>query len=451
MNGRVILTHGRSLQSLAVAQSLARREIEVIGCDEALFMVLSFSKYVQKTFVLPSSTHVTEQDYINALIEKIKEYKPPVGVPYVLMPVDWETKLFAKYHAQLAPHIAVAAPTWEAIKQVEPKDNLVRTARIHDLHIPNTLLPRSQAELMDNIQQLHFPVFIKVPDASGGNGIHQCANQAELQIAYTQLDQHFHFSAHYQPLVQEAVGDSDYCTTLLAEQGEIKAHITYRNIRAFPANGGAGVWRETIENEALFDTAQDLARKLHWHGIAQIDFRVADNTHTTPWLIEVNPRFFGGLFHSIASGVDYPWLLYRLTLGETLTNTITPEIGVQTRLPLTATLSLFEEAIKQGINYEHLYLSWQKAWNASKEGDLKTAWHAFSQQAQALFSLQMQTDKTLSEKFTELGQAKMEGLSWDDPLTSLGILVILGSLIKNGHLPEEFNTNTKKGFFKDNS
>lgn len=265
MRGRVILSHGRSLQSLAVAQSLAQHDIEVIGCDSVSLTVLSFSKYVKSTFVLPSPQKVTESEYIDALIEQIKAHQPPPDVPYVLMPVDWETKLYAKYHDQLSPYIQVAAPAWETIEKVDPKDNLLHTAQQHDIRVPNTILPSSLDDLDANADTLQFPVFIKVPDASGGHGIQKCDDISALRDAYTQLAHHFQLNETYRPLVQEAVGDSDCCTTLLAEHGEVKAHITYRNIRAFPTDGGAGAWRETIDNPELIAVTQDLAAKLQWH------------------------------------------------------------------------------------------------------------------------------------------------------------------------------------------
>jgi len=36
----------------------------------------------------------------------------------------------------------------------------------------------------------------------------------------------------------------------------------------------------------------------------------------SPYLIEVNGRFWGSLQLAIDAGVDFPWLLYRVALGE---------------------------------------------------------------------------------------------------------------------------------------
>jgi predicted ATP-grasp superfamily ATP-dependent carboligase len=46
-----------------------------------------------------------------------------------------------------------------------------------------------------------------------------------------------------------------------------------------------------------------------------VEFRVANDG--TPYLMEVNTRFWGSLQLAIDAGVDFPELLYRITNGET--------------------------------------------------------------------------------------------------------------------------------------
>ena len=46
--GRAIVMYGRSLMALEIAYSLGERGIEVIGCDDVDFTVLSFSRFVKK-------------------------------------------------------------------------------------------------------------------------------------------------------------------------------------------------------------------------------------------------------------------------------------------------------------------------------------------------------------------------------------------------------------------
>ena len=89
--GRVIVTYGRSLMSLVIARSLHDRGVEVIGCDDVDFTVMSFSNVVSKTFTHPAVDD-GEDAYIDALIENIKEHKPEDDRPYLLMPVFRNTR-----------------------------------------------------------------------------------------------------------------------------------------------------------------------------------------------------------------------------------------------------------------------------------------------------------------------------------------------------------------------
>jgi predicted ATP-grasp superfamily ATP-dependent carboligase len=48
-------------------------------------------------------------------------------------------------------------------------------------------------------------------------------------------------------------------------------------------------------------------------GAAMVEFRVASDG--TPYLMEVNCRFWGSLQLAIDCGVDFPWLSYQITQG----------------------------------------------------------------------------------------------------------------------------------------
>ena len=111
--------------------------------------------------------------------------------------------------------------------------------------------------------------------------------------------------------LQAAVPGDDYCTTFLFDHGQVRASMTYHNLRTYPVKSGTGVLRETVDAPAMERTGAALLGSLGWHGVAEVDFRW-DGKAAEPVLIEVNPRFWGGLTQSVASGWDYPYLLYRL-------------------------------------------------------------------------------------------------------------------------------------------
>jgi len=60
--------------------------------------------------------------------------------------------------------------------------------------------------------------------------------------------------------------------------------------------------------------ARLLLDKAGWHGVAMVEFKVAPDG--SPYLMEINTRFWGSLQLAIDAGVDFPWLLYQLACGD---------------------------------------------------------------------------------------------------------------------------------------
>ena len=68
---------------------------------------------------------------------------------------------------------------------------------------------------------------------------------------------------------------------------------------------------------------------MKWHGVAMVEFKVSSDG--IPYLMEVNARFWGSLQLAIDAGVDFPYLLYKLTLGESPGKASGYKIGIKTR------------------------------------------------------------------------------------------------------------------------
>ena len=71
-----------------------------------------------------------------------------------------------------------------------------------------------------------------------------------------------------------------------------------------------------------------------------VEFKLDERTNK-PVLIEVNPRFWGSINQAIASGVDFPYLLYKMTIDGDIKPVLTYELGVKTRILLGDIRALF--------------------------------------------------------------------------------------------------------------
>ena len=118
-----------------------------------------------------------------------------------------------------------------------------------------------------------------------------------------------------------------------------------------------------------------------------VEFKV-DPRDNTPKLMEINPRFWGSLPLSIASGVDFPYLLCKMAVDGDITPVLDYKKGVKAR-------SLFYE------DFKHLF--------AVLKGQ-STPWGYQSPDRLRTFREFM--------KFYEK-DITYDYLSWDDPVPAL--------------------------------
>ena len=152
--------------------------------------------------------------------------------------------------------------------------------------------------------------------------------------------------------------------------------MTYHNIRTYPVKSGTGVLRETVSEPAMEQTGAALLASLKWHGVAEIDFRW-DGQSPTPQLIEVNPRFWGGLTQSVASGWDYPWLLYRLALDGKVPPIVPGDPTIKTETPVVSLLATLEEIVADNGKFDALEKAYHELLATCKPGSRLGPLHNF--------------------------------------------------------------------------
>jgi predicted ATP-grasp superfamily ATP-dependent carboligase len=430
--GRVIITSGRSLMALAAAQSLGKRGVEVIGSDCIEPHLLSFSKYVEKNETYRSFNE-SEEQFIEDLISIIERNRPKDERPYLLMPVFDETHIIARHKEQLPEFIKVATPSAETMDRVYPKKNLSYTAQKLGVQIPETRLVNNREELEDLKEKIEFPVLIKPENASGGRGIKKVTSQQELLEGYEKTREKFGDSQ----LIQQFVDGEDYCMTTLFQDGELKASMAYKNLRRFPTTSGSGVLRETVDDNFFKPATKQLMEPLNWHGIAQLDFLWDEDPEHPPYLIEVNPRFFGGLFQAMASGIDYPWLNYLLhTTGE-LPEDLQPQLGTKTKVPFAWLLGIIDENMKISDRFDLLTKAGKAAFGQIKEKGMREAFRNFATEWEK--TGKKPEEASLSNALEEARMAQSEVFTSDDPFAGLGFLYALSYLVKYRKLPPEMD------------
>lgn len=429
---RAILTFARGWNCLAAARSLGQKGIEVIVGDEYRFSPASFSKYTKASFLYPNP----ESDpagFLDVLEEVIDKYR--TDDDYVLMPFHRETYLIARNRARFEPLIKFAIPTIEQIDQVDDKGTLARLCQKRGTPIPRTVVVDSPEEFRAAAQAFSYPAFVKVRRLAAAVGIKQ-VHDAEQAIATFE-----HFVKEYQldsgslPLLQAAVPGSDYCTTFLFDHGQVRATMTYHNLRTYPVKSGTGVLRETVDAPAMEQIGAELLGSLNWNGVAEVDFRW-DGEAAEPTLIEVNPRFWGGLTQSVASGWDYPYLLFRLAVDGTVDSVDVKNNGARTETPIMAMLSTLTEIIEDQSRMDKMRQAFEELKLEFGPGSRLHALRDFFDNLRHGGDLQERwahARQLLADHHSTVSDV----LSWDDPLPALGVLYPLAVFLKHGKISTE--------------
>jgi predicted ATP-grasp superfamily ATP-dependent carboligase len=142
-------------------------------------------------------------------------------------------------------------------------------------------------------------------------------------------------------LAQEYIRGQSQGIFALYDQSKPVAFFAHRRLREKPPSGGVSVLSESIEvNPHMREMARRILEYVHWHGVAMVEFKVSCDG--TPYLMEVNGRFWGSLQLAIDAGVDFPWLLYELATGKTLERIDGYKIGVKNRWLLGDLVHLYK-------------------------------------------------------------------------------------------------------------
>ncbi|MBN2180654.1 MAG: ATP-grasp domain-containing protein [Sedimentisphaerales bacterium] len=437
--GRAIITFSRGWQTLVATRSLGRRGVEVVTGDEYAMTAASFSKYSIAEFRYPNPTKEPAA-FLDALEKTVIKHKPEdLNTPYVLMPIHKETYLIARHRERFEPHIRVPIPQIEHIKQVHNKGTLAAYAAEHGLPIPKTWIPENLQHFHSIASQVKLPAFVKLREAASGVGIRKVKTFDELVSTYEEFVQHFNLKEKDYPIIQQAVGGNDYCVTTLFNHGKMVASMTYRGLRAFPAERGATVMRQTVHAPEMETIAGKLLGSLGWHGVAEIDFRWEGTPQTQPQLIEVNPRFFGGLIQSVESGWDYPWLLFQLAVKDDIEPIKETRTDVRTETPILAFLATLQEIAENERGMAALSESWDQAkqefLTGSKRRGIRKLFHGVKE----YFDIKARFNKA-RELLEEHKDNIYDVLSRDDPFAALGVLYPLAVFLRHGKVNMELIT-----------
>ena len=272
---------------------------------------LRYSRHVHRFIFYPEQSDV--KDWINFINKVTVEQSIDV-----IMPI-YETgiKIIIEHQTLLGPNInkLVPLPSLQDFITASNKALLAEHLTQIGISVPKTV-PLSSNVLEDKANlNLNFPILAKPLKSGSGRGI----------VKFKDFDS---FRAYFKEkgigksyILQEFIEGSDYGCNVICYKGDILAYTIQKGNLWNPSKPySAQIGLDFIYDEKLYQTVKILMKSLNWNGVADLDL-LYEEERDIFYIVEINPRFWATLTAALMAGINYPYLLILMTLG----NEISPQ------------------------------------------------------------------------------------------------------------------------------
>lgn len=214
----------------------------------------------------------------------------------------------------------IACPPSKAYEAVSDKATLTLRAEAIGIPVPRTIKVSDIDQLEESLSTWSGPVVLKPVRSRYLSGGHIRSTSVSVAAGPEQAREdllQFEWFRTVPCLLQEYIpGHGAGVFTVYGPQGSV-VWFAHRRIREKPPSGGVSVVCESVAVDPIMrEYAQRLLDDVNWFGPAMVEFKIAPDG--TPYLMEINGRFWGSLQLAIDCGVDFPWMFYQIVQGETV-------------------------------------------------------------------------------------------------------------------------------------
>lgn len=299
----------------------------VVVADESNTTLSGASRYCSESFTYPSPT-----ENLRAFLSTVKAECLQRGIR-VIFPMTEVSMATVLKHREEFEEFELPFVEFPAFDAITDKWNLLRLAQLLNINIPQTHYIADARALERVYPTLRFPVVLKPYRSMICTNGHCTAASVKYAESVRELERavaQYEYLGRSPFLLQEYVCGQAHGIFALYNQGKLVASFAHRRLRENPPSGGVSVLCESVEkNPEAWRMARTILDRVGWHGVAMVEFKVAADG--TPYLMEVNGRFWGSLQLAIDAGVDFPWLLYQIATGQTVDRVDGYVTGVRSR------------------------------------------------------------------------------------------------------------------------
>ncbi|MDQ3949666.1 MAG: ATP-grasp domain-containing protein, partial [Gemmatimonadota bacterium] len=298
--------------ALAVVRSLGRAGYTVCVAASARVSLAGASRYARYRDVAADPT-MSPARFVDDVVHVTRRR----GID-VLVPVTDAALLSLTRERGRLGGVCLPWPDADAVLRMGDKALVAAAAREIGIAVPAQRVVATPDEALAASRDLRFPLVLKpsrsVRERLDGRfakvSVAHAARADELALRLAELG-----AGAFPALLQERIVGPGVGVSLLMWDGRALAHFSHRRLREQPPAGGVSVYAESIPPDMqLVERSAALLGRFAWRGVAMVEYKV-DATTGTPYLMEVNGRFWGSLQLAIDAGVDFPLLLLSAARG----------------------------------------------------------------------------------------------------------------------------------------
>ncbi len=301
--------------SLAVARSLGRHSIPIFFITDD-HQIAKFSRYTTKSATWAGPDRAAAADELLALARRHHLEG------WVLIPGgDADVRMIAQNHGKLASVFRVTTQDWQTIQWALDKHLTYQRAASLGLDHPRTEYPRNRLEVAR--LECRFPIILKPTTRCVANAFTlakawQVDDRATLLSRY---DQAVALVGEQGVMLQEMIpgdGSTQYSYAAVWDRGQPMASMVARRMRQYPITiGYTSTMVQSIECKEVEEAGIRFLRSLDYSGIAEVEFKY-DARDARYKILDVNARHWTWNALGGVSGVDFPYILWRIAMGETV-------------------------------------------------------------------------------------------------------------------------------------